>query len=212
MNHILALLLAMILAFGNQMQFDLPTLSAGIQAEEADESAKRDTTLNIAKTELGASKEAVDATNEWWKLVPQNIRQHFIESGWSLIVSGEELSLKTKTYKPGYTMDGVTFYKRKIVYIGNYVESPGYALLHEMGHYLDYSYGYISDSKEFQKIYKEEAKNHHSSSGDWVTGYATESPREYFADVFDLAIKDPETCKKNTPKTYGFIMTLAITR
>lgn len=190
----------------------LPRISYALINRQFDSFRQRENREDVVLGINGASQEVIEQTYEVWETVPENIREHFIKSEWILVVNGEELSTLTGQHKNGHVLDGVTFYKRKVVYIGNYIESPIYALMHEMGHYLDYSYGKISDSSEWIDLYKEEAPEHLSPAGAHANEYMTETPSEYFADVFNAAIYDPVGCQLRTPKSYDFVMRLAVRR
>lgn len=80
-------------------------------------------------------------------------------------------------------------------------------LLHEMGHFLDFVEDYPSSNKEFQKIYKSEKKKAKSFYN--TPSYTLSSPKEYFAESFNLYYSDPAKLKSKCPKTYNYMNKVA---
>lgn len=73
-------------------------------------------------------------------------------------------------------------------------------VLHEVGHYVDYKCGRISDTEEFRKVFDSEKYNIHE------TEYNISSNREYFAESFKNYILYENKVKHRTPKTYEYIL------
>lgn len=92
-------------------------------------------------------------------------------------------------------LGGKIDYNNKIITIKNRT-----SLLHEIGHYVDYKCGRISDTEEFRKVFDSEKYNIHE------TEYNISSNREYFAESFKNYILYENKVKHKTPKTYEYIL------
>lgn len=102
---------------------------------------------------------------------------------------------------------GLTDPADKKIYISKNKDYFRVAVAHEIGHAYDDYLGWISDSKEFKKVYKAEKKKFISTSG-VENSYFRSDRSELFAEAFSMYIHDRKILKKNTPKTYKFIVNL----
>ena len=108
----------------------------------------------------------------------------------------------------GYTaLAGLMDPADKKIYISKNKDYFRVAVAHEIGHAYDDYLGWISDSKEFKKVYKAEKKKFISTSG-VENSYYRSDRSEFFAEAFSMYIHDRKILKKNTPKTYKFIRSL----
>ena len=138
--------------------------------------------------------------------IPEKIRVMYREDGGRIIVGNDfrkdfELTEKTggifvldydEENNPTYTI---------------YVEDSMYTattVVHEIGHYVDCKTGYISESEEFEVIYKEEMGNFVDKYTPPEHNYNT--VQEYFAESFMKCFVDTEDMQNVCPKTYEFIM------
>lgn len=130
------------------------------------------------------------------QLVPEEIRTRFKQGGWQFVIDYEYLNKLSEEYQTSAI--GVTnFSDKRIV-----VKRPD-TILHEFGHYLDWSLGFISDSveSEIKKAFM-------------LREYARTSSREYFADYFEYWIVNHENIemmnriKNFTPMTYALFDSL----
>lgn len=108
----------------------------------------------------------------------------------------------------GYkALAGLTDPADKKIYISKNKDYFRAAVAHEIGHAYDDYLGWISDSKEFKKVYKAEKKKFISTSG-IENSYFRSDRSELFAEAFSMYIHDRKILKKKTPKTYKFIANL----
>ena len=108
----------------------------------------------------------------------------------------------------GYkALAGLTDPADKKIYISKNKDYFRVAVAHEIGHAYDDYLGWISDSKEFKKVYKAEKKKFISTSG-VENSYFRSDRSELFAEAFSMYIHDRKILKKKTPKTYKFIANL----
>lgn len=121
-------------------------------------------------------------------------------------------ALKADGYKvvidPDNAHDGVFSPSRKTIFLKKNVD---YALMHEMGHYVNFKEDYISESTEFKDIYNAEKakyKGFYSEMGLSLGSYGQKSSSEYFAECFRdyyFSANSRSKLKTNCPKTYSFI-------
>ena len=72
--------------------------------------------------------------------------------------------------------------------------------IHEYGHAVSYTYGHLSESKEFKAAYKEALTKNTPMFGD----YALQSSSEYFAESFMAYIVARDQLRINYPETAKF--------
>lgn len=152
--------------------------------------------------EPGSSADIVNKANAYWnKNVPNWLKQKFIDSGWRIAISGTSLAAR---YGYGMSIAGITDYGSKIVFIDNREKPIKNAMIHELGHFVDYVYGFPSQSGEFTQIFNEEKHSFIdcTSVGD---GHETSNVMEYFAAVFQNAIINGGNCKTQAPRSYEFV-------
>lgn len=129
--------------------------------------------------------------------VPENVRENFQLSGWTLTVTTEELEDTMFSYLSGVSIcAGIDTEKSYIILESTYNGTR--AVVHEMGHYVDFALSNISSTDDWYSIYIEE------SSG--ISAYATTSPSECFAEAYDLTYRSPKEFKKSSPKAYKFCL------
>jgi hypothetical protein len=77
------------------------------------------------------------------------------------------------------------------------------ALLHEFGHYFDWSHLWLSGSGEFLEVYHAEKDSFHRHIDRELHYIST--PAEYFAESFARYIMNPDTLEKHCPDTYYYL-------
>lgn len=130
------------------------------------------------------------------QLVPGEIRARFKQDKWQFVIDYDYLDRLSVEYQTCVT--GATSFSEKRIT----VKRPD-AVLHEFGHYLDWSLGFVSDSleDEMKKAFM-------------LREYARTSCREYFADCFEYWIVNHDDIemmnriKNFTPKTYALFDSL----
>ena len=149
--------------------------------------------------EPGTLLDIVRNTQREYEKVPENIRNNFENSGWNITVANSSIAGR---FGYGYPIQALIRYGDKVIWIDNrYIAST--AIVHEMGHYIDYSLGFISSRPEFITIYAEEVPKfcaYHSTHEN-----NTNSASEYFAESFQQYVLDPVGLATACPKTFIFI-------
>jgi hypothetical protein len=80
------------------------------------------------------------------------------------------------------------------------------ALLHEFGHWFDYTKNWLSGSDESLEVYHAE-KGSFAANIDREQHYIS-TPAEYFAESFARYLENPDTLKKYCPVTHDYISNL----
>lgn len=152
-----------------------------------------------------SQEELNNKLGERMALCPKVILDAFVADGWQIVMTEENLS--DKYFQGIYsTVNAVTDSTIKTIWIANTERAVNKSVLHEFGHYLDFKYGIINRSDEFQRIYEAEKWNFKVVSGS--SAYAKSSSQEYFGEAFQQCILNPQGMIENTPQTYAFIMSL----
>ena len=117
--------------------------------------------------------------------LPQSLVAQFAAEGWTLYLTSEPIS----TYYPEhFGAVGVTDYEKRAIYVfvdASYIYSAEDTLLHEFGHFLQYTLnGRFED--EIQQAY-EKGKGKLAE----ITGrnYCTTNEREFFAEAFRIYLQ-----------------------
>ena len=154
----------------------------------------------IVKTIGNVKQKYVDAVEEIILTLPPVLVNSFIENGWNIYVTTEELAARYQ-YRIG-SVRGITNYKERRIDIEDREEAVLSAVEHEFGHYLDYVGGVQSLGEEFNQIYREEVETFKSNipNPGCVSG-----PQEFFAETFAWIIVDESKC---TPKAKEFVETV----
>lgn len=105
----------------------------------------------------GVEQESINKLNTQLNRLPSNIRNRFVEAGWHIYVTNEDLNQKYYGGKYNF-VEGVTDYNNKVIYIANTDKSIRESVIHEMGHFIDSYRDYDSLSESFELIYNEEVE------------------------------------------------------
>lgn len=154
-----------------------------------------------AKNELGfvqligdVSQSKYDTAISNYCKIPENVRERFQLDGWTLTITTENLE---DTWFAGWGIPVASGYDYLLKEIRLENTKNGVnAVVHEMGHFVDYKLGFISNSEDWQNIWKTE----------YTTKYGNSSSLEGFAESFEHTFMYGEKYKKTHPLSYVFIM------
>lgn len=154
---------------------------------------------------IGDVKEdLIKQVQKYFDMIPENVREAFQEDEWSVFITTENIG--KKYYGANISLLALTIIEDKVIYIDDRKKAVK-SVVHEMGHYVDYKNNFVSESKEFNEIYKEELSNFCKVHLTHKNNVSTAT--EYFAEVYLVAITDPERVQVNCPKSFGFIMSVS---
>ena len=123
--------------------------------------------------------------------IPFKVKKQFLKDGWELILTTDNLA---EVYHPEYDkVFGITDYSIKTIYIQAEPIAIPY-LLHEFGHYIDYTNGFPSKSSEFYSIYQNEICLFRESI---LQTAIVNDPTEFFSYTFHYSIVNPSACSLN---------------
>ena len=124
--------------------------------------------------------------------VPQPILDAFNENSWTFVIGTEYLSNLSR--KLGANCIGAAAYTEKRIYV-----SEASAILHEFGHFLDYTMGFPQKHKDLYALEAASAP---------MKQHAKSNSLEYFAEFFSYwcsgNTKMLEQLKELTPETYAY--------
>ena len=133
--------------------------------------------------------------------IPENIRNNLETNSWRIVVTTNNFG---KNYGYSGNILALTVYGEKTIYISVKDSS---SIIHEVGHFLDYSLGRVSSFPEFVDIFTEESGNltlfHKTHKDNYSTAL------EYFAESFQEYILHPNDLQNFCPKTYEYIDNLS---
>ena len=169
-----------------------------------------DTIFYTSETELNNSllNRTVQDIWKFFDNISQNTFNEFKTGGWKVIItSNPPTYISEIEEKVGYKLGGNTYRDYRLIYLYFNEENPDYLLedfIHEFGHFVDWSVGYVSHSKEFENLFNK-YQSYETQDEFIVENYSSISPTEFFACCYKDYYKRPEYLKKNASEIYDFI-------
>ena len=139
----------------------------------------------------------INYASNYWYLIPENIREKFKNDDWTIEITDDNLS---ERYNIEYNILGITLPEEKLIVLSSGQENISKSLLHEVGHFIDYSNEFPSKSKDFDNIYKLES-NYVKERFSKVKF----NKQEYFAEAFRLFILGDSKSKIALQDTFKYI-------
>ena len=177
----------------------LPVLEMNISNEKSNknkhysnslsvETIKRTEESGIIKAGVGVSRKVYELACEYYANLPISVRMKIESHGWEIIIKP---NLKA-AMGYSYSIQGLTNYGEKCVYLDNRSIAVTDALYHEIGHAIDSINDFPSSSNEFLALYEEEKADftYIDAVGD---GHEISNHLEFFASIFSSIIKGAST-------------------
>lgn len=161
---------------------------------------EKDGKINFVQSIGGVDDKLVQEFNDSYMLIPENVRERFEEDGWKIYATTENLG--QKYYGKKMSILALTVTDEQAIYIDDR-EKARYSVIHEMGHYIDFSSDFVSGTEEFEEIFNEEADDFRSFHETHKNN--TSTAVEYFAESYQAMITETEEMMEKCPKTYQFI-------
>ena len=161
--------------------------------------------IYLAAPELeGTAEEIVDFLEN---RVPENVKAE-LKKDWKIVIGYEYIEGdETDVYAREGVREGVTEMRSHTMMI-TAVEDPDVTFrifVHELGHLVDFSFGYISKREAFQKIYLNHIDTWETIDENVAPGYSTSKPEEFFAETFKEYYLYPEHLWSTAPDAAAFI-------
>lgn len=149
------------------------------------------------------SNTIVNYAYNYWYLLPENIRNNFTNNEWHIELVSTSLK---EEYNLEYTISGITLPEEHTIKLQANQSSIRNALIHEIGHYLDYINNYPSSDQAFKSLYNK----HGSKLLDTLTNFTDSNynEKEYFAELFKAYILNDYTITYQFSSEINIIKTL----
>lgn len=136
--------------------------------------------------------------------LPENVLNTFIADGWHITVtSAQDLTALTESTGIDVAdreITGLTDANTKTIWLDANTSSIIGSLLHEFGHYVDYSLGWPSKSDAFAALYDSESTAYSSYSS-----YAAGNATEMFADLYSDLLLNSKPKLRTAPKCASYV-------
>jgi len=155
--------------------------------------------------EEGISDNVLSNVEVAFKKVPSKLIKMFQDDNWTIQIVSK--------IKDEENISGLTDYKEKSIYIlGDNLGQEVETLIHEMGHYLDYKLGFISEKEEFNLLYNKYSNDYieyqyknFSNIDLEEMNYLKTNNKEFFASTFKDYIVAPIYIEETAPGIHKFI-------
>lgn len=169
-----------------------------IEQKHIENSNIREDYYDIIKTIGCVDQRYVDIVNEKLSLLPPVLVEQFIEEGWYIYITTEDIASTYCDNKYSSVL-AITDYKRKRIIVEDRDNIEEGTIEHEFGHILDYFNGKPCWSNEFMQIYSEEVNQFKEGI---PNSSCVRNEQEFFAETFCYLIIDDSKC---TPKAKEFV-------
>ena len=142
----------------------------------------------------------IHIVNSELKKIPESIMEQFQKNGWHIYVTDADIN--QKFYQGKYsTVLGTTQYADKKIYIANTSQAATESTIHEVGHFVDYSNGFLSDQEKFKELYLSEVRIYIKA----YDAVCVRDRKELFAEVFWQYLTNPSKLQLETPGLYFYM-------
>ena len=180
------------------------------RSDESQSAESNEPTKSTAPPELATSGicEKDGSVDDHWTsdinaqlaMIPSNLITEFQNDGWHIYCTDMDIDAVYYNGQFGAVM-GTTNYDEHRILIEDRQVAVTDAAIHEMGHWLDWHNGTVTNSDEFMNIYYTETDIFKSTFH--MTCYYDQ--KELFAEAFWKYITDNQQLANNCPKLYDFM-------
>lgn len=160
----------------------------------------RTSNINIAKIDGNADPFWQNQLNLELEKLPEKLLKTFEEEGWKICIT--DCDINKVFYDGKYELVlGTTNYAKKQIYIADNERAIQEATMHEIGHWLDYRNGFLTNTDAFGEIWDAEASA-------FIRAYQATCVRdrkELFAEGFYQYMLNSSQLQMKTPALYDFI-------
>lgn len=152
----------------------------------------------------GVSEDYVDKVLSNYYHIPEIVRNKFEDFGGVLSITNENLGEKFFNNSSKHIV-AVTDYKGTSKECSiNIGTKDATAVLHEMGHFIDYVCGYLSSTEKYMLIWGSEVEAFKSFY--YTADNNINTASEYFAESFQVYIESPNELQEKCPQSYNYIV------
>lgn len=153
----------------------------------------------IAETIGNVSKNNLNIVNEKLSLLPQNAINRFQNEGWHIYLTDENIAITMFGGEYSKVMGG-TDYNNHFIKIEDRSDAVNESVLHEFGHFVFFINGGFG-SQEIIDAYNTDVSNAEALG---IT-YGLDKTEEFYAEVFDFYIRNPEKTSQYCPNLVNII-------
>lgn len=153
----------------------------------------------IAETIGNVSKNNLNIVNEKLSLLPQNAINRFQNEGWHIYLTDENIAITMFGGEYSKVMGG-TDYNNHFIKIEDRNDAVQKSVLHEFGHFVFFISGGFGN-QEIIDAYNTDVSN----AGALGITYGLDKTEEFYAEVFDFYIRNPEKTSQYCPNLVNII-------
>lgn len=158
------------------------------------------TTSSICEKDGYVDDHWISDINAQLAMIPSNLIAEFQNDGWHIYCTDMDIDAVYYNSQFGAVM-GTTNYEEHRILIEDRTIAVTDAVVHEMGHWLDWHNGTVTNSDEFMKIYYAETDVFKSTFN--MTCYYDQ--KELFAEAFWKYLTDNQQLANSCPQLYNFM-------
>lgn len=153
----------------------------------------------IAETIGNVSQNNLNIVNEKLALLPQNAINRFQNGGWHIYLTDENIAITMFGGQYSKVMGG-TDYNNHFIKIEDRSDAVNESVLHEFGHFVFFISGGFGN-QEIIDAYNTDVSN----AGALGITYGLDKIEEFYAEVFDFYIRNPEKTSQYCPNLVNII-------
>lgn len=153
----------------------------------------------IAETIGNVSQNNLNIVNEKLALLPQNAINRFQNEGWHIYLTDENIAITMFGGQYSKVMGG-TDYNNHFIKIEDRSDAVNESVLHEFGHFVFFISGGFGN-QEIIDAYNTDVSN----AGALGITYGLDKIEEFYAEVFDFYIRNPEKTSQYCPNLVNII-------
>lgn len=178
------------------------TTASNSQSTETNEESTPEpaTTSGICEKDGYVDDHWISDINAQLAMIPSYLITEFQNDGWHIYCTDMDIDSVYYGGRFGAVMGTTNYYENRIL-IENREMAVTDAVIHEMGHWLDWHNGTVTDSSEFLNIYYSETDVFKSTFG--VKSYYDQ--KELFAEAFWRYIISNQQLASSCPQLYDFM-------
>ena len=184
------------------------------EQQETHEEAKTSDTINTSNTSESTDSyvngicEKDGNVNDHWisdinqqlSMIPQHLLTEFQNDGWHIYCTDMDIDAVCYNSQFGAVMGTTNYYEHRIL-IEDRQSAVNEAVIHEIGHWLDYHNGTVTDSSGFMNIY-------YTETDAFKNGFSVHfyyDQKELFAEAFWKYITANQQLADCCPQLYNFM-------